>query len=415
MKFVVEILGGSSFEIEVERTDTLLVVKQNIEKSQRVPVSKQTLIVDGIFILREDLNLDQCQIFHDSQIQLEVSPDVNPIHNNDDQIPQTEQSPPAPWISVEEYFAEQDWPLTEEEIRKIYSYRPETTQDISKIQDAHQTEESPPSNSVKETVNIQDSSVKFASKNNNDQVPPTKQFPQSNLVKKITNGKKRVRQMLVYVSPYPGMNEVPTNILVQVKVTDEVKTLRGLMKLAQEGYIFTHNNQVLNEDQSYECNSVKPLDTIVIVPRRVIQETSKIQDSSVTVQVPQMEQSPASNSVKEITDPKKKIKVYVVAASSECKGLKRFIEVDVNSTDQVKILRTELVESGRRGHIRMPHEGYFFVDRKKERVLNEDQSFEWNRVLPAETVYMVRGRDTHFTSSFTRGSKVTMLCAQKVL
>ncbi|KAG7619555.1 Ubiquitin domain [Arabidopsis suecica] len=346
MKFLVEILGGSSFEIEVERTDTLLVVKQKIEKSQRVPVSKQTLIVDGIFILREDLNLDQCQIFHDSQIQLEVSPDVNPIHNDDDQMPQTEQSTQAPWISVEEYFAGQDWPLTEEEIRKIYSYRPETTQDISKIQDAHQTEESPPSNSVKETVNIQDSSVKFASKNNNDQVPPTKQFPQSNLVKKITNGKKRVRQMLVYVSPYPGMNEVPTNILVQVKVTDEVKTLRGLMKLPQEGYIFTHNNQVLNEDQSYECNSVKPLDTIVIVPRRVIQETSKIQDSSVTVQVPQMEQSPASNSVKEITDPKKKIKVYVVAASSECKGLKRFIEVDVNSTDQVKILRTELVESG---------------------------------------------------------------------
>ncbi|KAL9285627.1 putative Ubiquitin domain-containing protein [Arabidopsis thaliana] len=57
MKFVVEILGGSSFEIEVERTDTLLVVKQKIEKSQRVPVSKQTLIVDGIFILREDLRV----------------------------------------------------------------------------------------------------------------------------------------------------------------------------------------------------------------------------------------------------------------------------------------------------------------------------------------------------------------------
>ncbi|KAG7615053.1 putative Ubiquitin domain-containing protein [Arabidopsis thaliana] len=404
MKFLVEILGGSSFEIEVDRIDTLLVVKQKIEKSQRIPVSKQTLIVDGIFILRKDLNLNQCQIVHDSQIQLEVSPDVNPIHNNDDQMPQTEQSPQAPWISIEEYFAEQGWPLTEEEIRKIYSYRPETTQDIIKIQDAYQTEQSPPSNSVKETVNIQDSSVKFASKNNNDQVPPTKQFPPYS---------GRVRQMVVYVSPYSVMNEVPTKILVTVNVADEVKTLRdemvqreqrGLVKLTQEGYFFTRNNQVLNEDQSYEWNSVKPLDTIVIVPRRVIQETSKIQDSSVTVQVPQMEQSPASNSVKEITDPKKKIKVYVVAASSECKGLKRFIEVDVNSTDQVKILRTELVESGRRGHIRMPHEGYFFVDRKKERVLNEDQSFEWNRVLPAETVYMVRGRDTHFALSFTRGS-----------
>ncbi|CAE6137403.1 unnamed protein product [Arabidopsis arenosa] len=106
MKFLVEILGGSSFEIEVDRKDTLLKVKQKIEKSQRIPVSKQTLIVDGIFILREDLNVEQCQIVHDSQIQLEVSADENTNQNGNDQMPETEQSP-APWISVEEYFERQ--------------------------------------------------------------------------------------------------------------------------------------------------------------------------------------------------------------------------------------------------------------------------------------------------------------------
>ncbi|CAH8273244.1 unnamed protein product [Arabidopsis lyrata] len=390
MKFLVEILSGSLFEIELDRKDTLLVVKQKIEKSQRIPVSKQTLIVDGIFILREDLNLDQCQIVHDSQIQLEVSPDVNHNHNGNDQMPETEQSP-APWISVEEYFERKGWPLTAEEIRKIYSYRPETMLDIK---------QSPPSNSVKETINIQDSSVKFANKNNNDIVPP-----QSNSVKNITKSNKRgrkKRKMVVGVSPYSGMNEVPKNILLTVISTDEVKTLRdemvhrerrGDIELPQEGYFFTHNNQVLNEDQSYEWNGVKPVDTIVMVPTHVIQETCKIQDSSVTVQVPQTEQPPASNSKK---------KVYVMPFSSECKGLKRFIEVEVSSTDQVKILRNELVESIRRGYIKLPHEGYFFADRMKERILNEDQSFEWNGVLgPAETVYMVPRR---YESSFTRAS-----------
>lgn len=241
---------------------------------------------------------------------------------------------------------------------------------------------------------------------------------------------------------------LPINILVKVNATDDVKKLREMLfqrqqrgqiqKLPRDGYFLTNKKKVLKEGQSYEWNGVKNAGTIVIVPRRVTQDTSKIQDSSVTVgrsnknqelqaehiinrpqdstvtvQVHQTEQSPASNSVlslEEISDilnapdndPKQKKKVYVMPFSSECKGLKRFIEVEVSSTDQVKILRNELVESIRRGYIKLPHEGYFFADRMKERILNEDQSFEWNGVLgPAETVYMVPRR---YESSFTRAS-----------
>ncbi|KAG7615056.1 Ubiquitin-like domain superfamily [Arabidopsis thaliana x Arabidopsis arenosa] len=126
MKFLVENLNGSSFELEVDYRDTLLVVKQKIERSQRIHVSKQTLIVDGIVILREDLTVEQCQIVPTSDIQLEVSSDDdNPNHNDCDQKPQTEQSPAVPLVSAEEYFEGQDWPLTAEELRQIYSYRPE--------------------------------------------------------------------------------------------------------------------------------------------------------------------------------------------------------------------------------------------------------------------------------------------------
>ncbi|CAH8273243.1 unnamed protein product [Arabidopsis lyrata] len=166
MKFLVEILNGSSFEIEVDYRDTLLEVKQKIERSQRIPVSKQTLIVDDIVILREDLNVKQCQIVHNSHIQLDVSADDdNPNRNDDDQMPQTEQSQ-APLVSAEEYFEGQEWPLTEEEIRKIYSYQPETTQGISKVQDSQAI--------VRSDKNVS-TSMKVESNNNNDQV----QYPPS--------------------------------------------------------------------------------------------------------------------------------------------------------------------------------------------------------------------------------------------
>ncbi|CAL9233090.1 unnamed protein product [Arabidopsis halleri] len=379
MKFLVEILGGSSFKIE---------------------------------------------IVHDSQIQLEVSPDVNPNHNGNDQMPETEQSP-APWITVEDYFERQGWPLTAEEIRKIYSYRPETTQEISKNQDSHvtvgssnkndhqvlhQTEQSPPSNSVKETINIQDSSVKFANKNNNDLVPP-----QSNSVKNITKSNKRgrkKRKMVVGVSPYSGMNEVPKNILLTVISMDEVKTLRdemvqreqrGDIELPQEGYFFTHNNQVLNEDQSYEWNGVKPVDTIVMVPRNVIQETRKIQDSSVTVQVPQTEQPPASNSVRETVNTQdSSLKV----GSMLVRVLPINTLVKVNATDDVKTLREMLFQSQQRGQIqKLPRDGYFLTHKKQ--VLKEDQSYEWNGIKNAGTIVIVPRRFTQDTSKI-QDSSVTV-------
>ncbi|XP_019087504.1 PREDICTED: uncharacterized protein LOC104724299 [Camelina sativa] len=405
MKFLVHnVLSGSSFEIEVDTKDTLLEVKQKIEKSQGFPVSRQTLIVDGIVILREDLNVKQCGIVHDSLLQLDVSSDKNPNHNGDDsQMPQTEPSPAAPWIPVEEYFERQGWPLTSEEIKKIYSYRSETSQEINKNQMLHQTKQSELSNSVNETVNIQDSYVSKNSNNNNNngQVPPTKQSLQSNSVKEITkiqNSPVKVRKrMVVFVSLYPG--ECKPEIVANVNPTDAVKKLReeivqrssDIQKLPKDdGYFFTHKKRVLNEDLSYEWNGVKDADTILMVPRDVAQQTSKIQDSHVTVQLPQTKQSPAAyfNFV-----PKKKIKVFVLPSSDECKGAKNRIEVDVNLTDHVKILRNVLAESQRRGDVNLPQQGYYFE--REQKVMNEDESFASNGFTgPADVVWMFPRRVT---------------------
>ncbi|XP_010467656.1 PREDICTED: uncharacterized protein LOC104747675 [Camelina sativa] len=403
MKFLVEILSGSSFEIEVDYKDTLLEVKQKIEKSQRIPVSKQTLIVDGVVILREDLNVQQCQIVHDSLLQLDVSSDENPNDNGDDQIPQIEQ-PPEPWIPVEEYFEGQGWPLTSEEIKKIYSYRSETSQEINTNQMLHQTKQSELSDSVNETVNIQDSYVSKNSNNNNNnnsvvgQVPPTKQFLQSNSVKEITKIQNSPvkKRMVVFVSLYPG--ECKPGIVANVNPTDAVKKLReeivqrgDIQKLHQDGYFFTHKKQVLNEDQSYEWNGVKDADTIVLVPRYVIQHISKIQDSTVRVQLPQTKQSPAA--YLNVVVPKKKIKVVVLPSSDECKSAKNKIEVDVNLTDQVKILRNVLAESQSRGDLNLPQQGYYFA--RAQKVMNEEESFDSNGFTgPTDVVWMVPRRVT---------------------
>ncbi|KAL1216390.1 Ubiquitin domain-containing protein 7SL RNA1 [Cardamine amara subsp. amara] len=130
MKLFCEILSGSTFEIEVDNSDTLLIVEQKTEKSQNIPVSKQFLAVDGIVLLREDLNVEQCQIVQESRLQVFITPEHNPNHNNNDQMLPVDQ-PPAPYNSVEEYFAWQGWPMTDEEIRKIYSYQPKESQTSS--------------------------------------------------------------------------------------------------------------------------------------------------------------------------------------------------------------------------------------------------------------------------------------------
>ncbi|CAH8273344.1 unnamed protein product [Arabidopsis lyrata] len=216
MKVFFEIQSGSSFEIEMYYKDTVLEMKEKIEKSQRVSVSKQTLIFEGT-LLQDDLDIEQYKIVHESRLQLIVSPDHNPN--------QTEQSPP-PSNSTEQ----------------IIDGHQESTLTV-------QTEQSPSSNSVEEMItNIQDSSEK-----------------------------ERIPKIVVYVSPYSGesqaVKEVP--VAVNVKMNDNVKELRnelvkieenGELNLPQEGYFLIHKNRVLNENQSFWVVGVDHNDTIEILP-----------------------------------------------------------------------------------------------------------------------------------------------------
>ncbi|CAA7047095.1 unnamed protein product [Microthlaspi erraticum] len=83
---------GSPFSIELGYFDTVLEIKQKIEKYQRIPISKQTLFFQGN-VLQDDLDIEQCQILDNSRLQLLVSSPSND-QNRNNLVFNTEQSPP---------------------------------------------------------------------------------------------------------------------------------------------------------------------------------------------------------------------------------------------------------------------------------------------------------------------------------
>ncbi|KAG7619499.1 Ubiquitin domain [Arabidopsis suecica] len=76
---------GSSFSITIDFGETVLEIKEKIEKSQGIPVSKQILYLDGKAL--EDLHKIDYMILFESLL-LRISPDADPNQSNE----QTEQS-----------------------------------------------------------------------------------------------------------------------------------------------------------------------------------------------------------------------------------------------------------------------------------------------------------------------------------
>ncbi|KAL9285635.1 putative Ubiquitin domain-containing protein [Arabidopsis thaliana] len=100
-------LPNYKFEIELGYWDTVLEIKQKIEKYQRILVYRQTLFFQGN-VLQDHLDIEQCVILNHSLLKVFVDPYRNPNHDND-QMLQTEESPPL--NSAKEIVNVQDSPI----------------------------------------------------------------------------------------------------------------------------------------------------------------------------------------------------------------------------------------------------------------------------------------------------------------
>ncbi|KAF8112173.1 hypothetical protein N665_0066s0048 [Sinapis alba] len=102
-----EIQRGPTFCIELGYWDTVLEIKQKIEKYQRIPVSKQTLFFQGK-VLQDDLDIEQCAILHNSHLQI-ISSSPGNDQQRSNQVLKPEQSPPS--NSTEPILNGQDVPV----------------------------------------------------------------------------------------------------------------------------------------------------------------------------------------------------------------------------------------------------------------------------------------------------------------
>ncbi|KAL9285634.1 putative Ubiquitin domain-containing protein [Arabidopsis thaliana] len=207
-----ETQSGDKFEIELGYWDTMLEIKEKIEKYQCIPVSKQTLIFQGV-VLQDHLDIKQCVILNHSHIQIFVEPNPNPNPNND-QVLQTDISSPLnSSIDIDNFLdspvstsvkfginnddhvlqPEKSTPFNSyEEIDYIQDYPVSTSMELvsNNSDQVPQPEKSPPLNSSKEIDYFQEypisTSMELVS-NNNDQVPEPEKSPLLNSFKDIAN------------------------------------------------------------------------------------------------------------------------------------------------------------------------------------------------------------------------------------
>ncbi|CAF1916519.1 unnamed protein product [Brassica napus] len=203
----IDIFNGSrglQFSIEVGYFDTVLEIKEKVEKFQRIPVSKQTLFFQGN-VLQENLDIEQCQILHNSRLQLLIC-------------------------------------------------TPSTDQSASTL--VFKTDQSPPSNSTEQIITVhQDPSVMMSGSNHNNN--------------NNNNNNNSTKKLRVMVSLKCGTRKFPVEVNACDKVGELRKELANIQQrfrfnLPQEGYFFIHKQNVMGDDRSFRWHRVDHGDNIDI-------------------------------------------------------------------------------------------------------------------------------------------------------
>ncbi|XP_010456954.1 PREDICTED: uncharacterized protein LOC104738485 [Camelina sativa] len=270
MKLLIDTESDSSFSIDVDFLDTLLIIKHKIEKAQGIPVCKQTLFFKGN-VLQDQFKIRICHILENSRLFLYISPDDNPHQNNHDQ---TEQSPSHP---IHGYVNNQDLPVVsnkdsmkgEQVCKKSQHYRPVQRIMARRIDNGS----SRPSYSLDELLAPQDlPPVTFvgSKRNRNQEVVQTEQSSTSDSVKEVMNIQTSPMKLTVMVQP---PYEETRKIRMEVNANDRIKELRkelvemqkrGELDLPPQGYFFVHKQKPLAETKTFFWYGVAEGDTIKI-------------------------------------------------------------------------------------------------------------------------------------------------------
>ncbi|CAA7047080.1 unnamed protein product [Microthlaspi erraticum] len=351
MVVIVANKSGSTFSIDADTKETVSGVKRKIEMSQGIPIVKKSRL--HLFVPHNDQVLHQTE---QSPVPSKSSTEISNIEdstliarsdNDGDQVLNQTVEPPLTSDEMDEILS---WPLlTAEDCRNVQ----ETWRRSSNNQDLLQRETSPPSNLngefaygddrplsaeeiriLQEDVNVQD-------------LLQGEPSPPSNLV----------RDHFMYGDDRP--------LLAQ-----EIRILQGNVNVQDSSRSKTYYQDLLLWESSPPSNSTE--------------ERINTRDETVNVG----SSNPPVKMIRRAPKYPRKMRVMILPCSHESKAVEKF-PVYVNAFENVEELRKDLEELQERSELNLPEKGYFFI--LKQRVLEEDQSFWGNNVVPGDTIEIFSG------------------------
>ncbi|CAK8572810.1 unnamed protein product [Lathyrus sativus] len=259
MDVTFEVQGGRPFSIEVGFFDTILEIKEKIQKYQGIPISKQTLIFNGE-ILQDDGDIWKCAIFQNSRIHLMVA-----AVDLDHQKLQREQDTK---FNLNVKTPSSKSPI-HVEIDKNYT----VLKLKEKINDIDQNDV-PLSNVMLHSNGTELHDNEFlrdcnVSEKSEIEVSFKPQIPATPAILGGGGGGRASNMLKLMILPKNGTKK----IAIAMNVSDNVGELRKVLPklsqrlqfhLPQEGYFFIYKQNVMDDDKSFQWHHVCEGDTIEI-------------------------------------------------------------------------------------------------------------------------------------------------------
>lgn len=254
MDVIFETAKGRQFTIEIGFFDTVLEIKEKIEKYEGYPVSTQTLVFKGQ-VLTDTGDTEAYDILEGSRIQLMAESEI------ERQSPKTEEILPAKLLLLINVAA----------LKKQFSVECEVADNVGRLKERIQESEGIPVNRFGLYVGsteMQDhhALADYGLADNSEVNVVVRPFPPAPAGVGGAAGQKKMK-VLVLTKCGTKKTAVEVNPCDNVsELRKELQRLHGNLhfQLPQEGYFFIYRQNVMDDDRTFKWHDVRPGDTIEI-------------------------------------------------------------------------------------------------------------------------------------------------------
>lgn len=259
MDLIFEVQRGRAFSIEVGFFDTILEIKEKVQKYQGIPISKQTLLFNGQ-VLQDDGDIWKCEIFQNSHIHLVVAVAESDHHRS----PLVEET--KIHLNIKTPSSKSHIPV---EIDKNHT--------VLKLKEKiHDIENNVPINKLILHVHAtgtelhENQLLRDCDVSDNSEIEVSFKQPAAAAPAVVGGGGGGgSKKLKLLVLPKSGTKKIPVEMNASDNVGELRKELNKLNQrlqfhLPQDGYFFIYKQNVMDDDKSFRWHHVCQGDTIEI-------------------------------------------------------------------------------------------------------------------------------------------------------